>query len=258
MKDLINIRLEEIRRENKLSRKDIEEISGFNHLTIGGYERGNRTPSKEYIEFISLYFGYKKEYIEGKSEDKFLDYVIRVLYMYQKIFNYDDKKMSEKLVIEENKYKDFYEFNFEKIEDFKRLDFIFDFAFKCNIKLISFFPELLKKDILEESNRTLAKDINFENTAKKSFYYQKIGAEMLIEFIETNNISGIEIHPRLYAEYIKLRNTPLEITPDTQKKSIPDKYKEILELLPYASDSFIQNLKNKLLELKKAQQIEDL
>jgi transcriptional regulator with XRE-family HTH domain len=258
MKNLINTRLEEIRKEHKLSRKALEEISGFKARTIESYERGQNPPSKEYLEFISLYFGYKKEYIEGKSENKFLDYVIRVLLMYQKIFNYDDKKMCEKLIIEENKYKDFYEFDFEKIEDFKRFDFIFDFAFKCNIKLISFFPELLKKDILEESNKTLTKDINFENTVKKSFYYQKIGAEMLIEFIETNDINGIEIHPRLYAEYIKLRNTPLEITPDTQKESIPDKYKEILELLPYASDNFLHNLEKKLLELKKAQQIEDL
>ena len=64
MKDLINIRLEDIRKEHKLTRKALEEISGFKARNIENYERGISKPSNEYIEFISLYFGYKKEYIE--------------------------------------------------------------------------------------------------------------------------------------------------------------------------------------------------
>ena len=99
MNKKINEILTTIRKEHKLTRPDIERIAGFKVSTIESYERGSRKPSIEYIEFISLYFGYKKEYIEGKSEDKFLDYGIKTLLMYQSIYNYDDKKMAELLAI---------------------------------------------------------------------------------------------------------------------------------------------------------------
>ena len=246
MKDLINIRLEEIRRENKLSRKDIEEISGFNHLTIGGYERGNRTPSKEYIEFISLYFGYKKEYIEGKSEDKFLDYSIKILLMYQKIFNYDDKKMANLLNIS---IQDYYNI-LKNCETTNELIVKFSSSLKISI------PSFLNGRINESKMENSIVELIYEDIQgyKKSIV---ISFDIFKKYFNAND-NIIAITPDYYASIIKQRNQPEIITPDTQKESIPDKYKEILELLPYASDSFTQNLKNKLLELKKAQQIEDL
>ena len=284
MKDLINIRLEEIRRKNKLSRKDIEEISGFNNLTIGGYERGNRTPSKEYIEFISLFFGYKKEYIEGKEvAQKELNEEIATIFRYQRIFNYDDEKIADLLSIDIEDYKEmikilydmkerhenleienkehlsiFESLPFYKVK-LKQIKYYFDvyiyFALMFNIKLQCFSGQFSNNLYLffDENKGKKLKDKGYNSFITFLIYDMPI-----YEQLSKNYDSGLDITPDYYASIIKQRNQPEIITPDTQKESIPDKYKEILELLPYASDSFTQNLKNKLLELKKAQQIEDL
>jgi len=55
--------LMEIRKENKLSRKALSFLSGFNENTILAYERNMRKPSKEYIRFMSLYFDVSEDYM---------------------------------------------------------------------------------------------------------------------------------------------------------------------------------------------------
>lgn len=237
MKDLINIRLEEIRKEHKLSRKGLEEISGFKARTIESYERGQNPPSKEYIEFICLFFGYSINFINGKDSTLLNDFK-RVINIFQSIFNYDDEKMAELLNISLEEYKNKYNYLTCEHTISKKLDENFLLLEKLNIKPSSISLTLNEMEL------------------KKIFFTVEIkNLENRFLTLETN---GLNITPEYYALIIKQRNQPEIITPDTQKESIPDKYKEILELLPYASDSFIQNLKNKLLELKKAQQIEDL
>jgi len=46
----------EIRKSKKLTRKELSDISGFKERTIASYERGEREPTKEYINFIESYF----------------------------------------------------------------------------------------------------------------------------------------------------------------------------------------------------------
>lgn len=285
MKDLINIRLEEIRKEHKLSRKGLEEISGFKARTIESYERGQNPPSIEYIEFISLYFGYKKEYIEGKEvTQKELNEEIATIFMYQKIFNYDDEKMADLLSIDIEDYKEIIKILYEingrhenlKIENQEHLtifenlpyhkvrlkmiyryyDIYIYFALMLNINLKCFsgqFDNNLYFIFEDNKNNRQIKDRGLNDFITFIMYDLPI-----YEQLSKNYDNGLDITTKYYASIIKQRNQPEIITPDTQKESIPDKYKEILELLPYASDSFTQNLKNKLLELKKAQQIEDL
>lgn len=59
----ISKKLEFIRKSEKLTRRALSELSGFNERTILSYERAERTPSDDYITFISAYFGYDKNSI---------------------------------------------------------------------------------------------------------------------------------------------------------------------------------------------------
>ena len=58
MKKLINKTIEKIRKDNKLSRRELAELSGFKERTILSYERGENQISSEYLKFICLYFGF--------------------------------------------------------------------------------------------------------------------------------------------------------------------------------------------------------
>lgn len=284
MNKKINEILTTIRKEHKLTRPDIERIAGFKVSTIESYERGSRKPSIEYIEFISLYFGYKKEYIEGKEvTQKELNEEIATIFRYQRIFNYDDEKMADLLSIDIEDYKEmikvlydikerhenleienkehlsiFENLPFHKVR-LKQIKYYFDvyiyFALVFNIKLQCFSGQFSNNLYLffDENKGKKVKDKGYNTFITFLIYDMPI-----YEQLSKNYDIGLDITPEYYAQIIKQRNQPEIITPDTQKESIPDKYKEILELLPYASDSFTQNLKNKLLELKKAQQIEDL
>lgn len=252
MKDLINIRLEEIRKEHKLTRKDIENISGFKARTVESYERGQNKPSVEYIEFISLYFGYKKEYIEGKlsqNDNIYLDFAVCSIKIFQSVFNYDDKKMSELLNISVNDYISL--LNTDKLTD--NIELMYKISNSLNISLHSLIEAKMIESIFNDEIVTM---IYINKSGKKLKI--EMGKDKYFKINENKEFEKFYIDIEYYAQIIKQRNQPEIITPDTQKESIPDKYKEILELLPYASDNFTQNLKKKLLELKKAQQIEDL
>ena len=66
--------LVEVRKQKKLTRKKISELSGFNERTIASYERGERTLSEEYINFIEDYFNIDiKEIIEDRVHLKYYD-----------------------------------------------------------------------------------------------------------------------------------------------------------------------------------------
>lgn len=282
MKNLINTRLEIVRKEHKLTRKGLEEISGFKERTIGSYERGENTPSKEYIEFMCLFFGYIENYFKNDKFGK-LDKIINIILMYQSIFNYDNKKMSELLNISLDKYINNFNLNIREKNhissygDDSYINFTpnerFTIAENLGIK-----PSLLYGK-LEDERKSIIKDLEkveyqkiLKNEPKKTHHeimselmfndnFTKAKNEALKELIERENKAeknGINLTHEYYAEIIKQRNNPDIVTPNTQKETIPDKYKDIIELLPYASDSFIENLKKKLISLKEAQQLEDL
>lgn len=279
MQNSIGNRLEEIRKEHKLSRKGLEEISGFKARTIESYEKGQNQPSREYIEFISLYFGYTEDYIKGLIADELiediiiynketfdisnddinisdilsnennhfyftdinvtLDETVRILKMYQSIYNYNNIKMAEILEISPNDYENTIKNNYSFFDFYEPLEL----ALKLNIKPISFGSFLIRLAVL--------------NTEDKE-HYEKLKDKCETIEIKQFLTNPLYVNPSYYASIIKQRNSPEIVTPNTQKELIPDKYKEILELLPFAPDSFTQNLKDKLLEMKKAQKLEDL
>jgi len=253
MNKSINEIITHIRKEHKLSRKALEELSGFKARTIESYERGQNPPSKEYIEFISLYFGYKKEYIEGKIDDRsdiYLNKGKQTLKIYQSIFNYDNQKMSELLEISIEEYISLLE-----RMDGACFDIVINISKKLNIK----FNCLTKTKLIDEIQTSIRHD--------EKFYRNRNDYQGLIDDIKEDldkkdiidllNKKGLNITPEYYVSIIKQRNNPDIITPNTKKESIPDKYKDIVELLPFAPDNFLENLKNKLLELKRIQQFED-
>ena len=60
-------KLSQMRKDAKLSRRELAEISGFNEHTILAYERNQNPASNEYLEFCSLYFGYEIKSIENDN-----------------------------------------------------------------------------------------------------------------------------------------------------------------------------------------------
>ena len=60
-------KLAQMRKDAKLSRRELAEISGFNEHTILAYERNQNPASNEYLEFCSLYFGYEIKSIENDN-----------------------------------------------------------------------------------------------------------------------------------------------------------------------------------------------
>ena len=60
-------KLAQMRKDAKLSRRELADISGFNEHTILAYERGQNPASNEYLEFCSLYFGYEIKSIENDN-----------------------------------------------------------------------------------------------------------------------------------------------------------------------------------------------
>ncbi len=238
MEKLINQRLEDIRKKHKLTRKCLEFISGFKERTIGSYERGEREVSKEYIEFISLYFGYTEDYIRGQKGGV-IDNVVRIVKMYQSIYNYSDIKMSKILHIDIEDYKTNFNTKFYNSESIGYIEYKSNYTFK-----------VLEKLNIKPSSVDL---FLYHIQSKEVFFDNKIkNLKNRYNALETK---GIEISPSYYASIIKQRNNPQTVTPNTQKETIPNKYKEILELLPYAPDSFIKTLKEKLETMKKVQEL---
>ncbi len=268
MEKLINQKLEDIRKKHKLTRKGLEFISGFKERTIGSYERGEREISKEYIEFICLFFGVEKDNFYFQISD-----VARIILMYKSIYNYDNEKMAKLLKMPLEEYKKKINLNRSDI-DFNYIEYTpnerFYIAEKLGIKPSLLYGRLEedKKNIIKNLERIEYKKIK-EITPEKEYYeiggelifnenFKKMKDEAIKDILERENKAekkGINITPEYYASIIKQRNNPQTVTPNTQKETIPNKYKEILELLPYAPDSFIKTLKEKLETMKKVQEL---
>lgn len=227
----INKKLEQIRRERKLTRKDLENISGFKERTIGSYERGENYPSKEYLDFISLYFGYTKDSIlDEKSDIAKLDNFTNTILMYKSIYNETDEKMAILLSYAYDDIKKYYD-NIENIYN----------VFKNNLDI----SQLIK--ICETLH------ITFDCLVKDLSIFTHITPKEKEKIKELNTI-GLNITPEYYASIIKKRNTPEKITPLNTLSDIPPKHQELLELLKFAPDSFADEIIKKLKEIKKLQE----
>lgn len=239
MQKLINEVIADIRKKHKLSRKGLENLSGFKERTIIAYERGEREVSKEYIEFMSLYFGYTEDYVRGKGIFLLSDF-LQIVNIYQSIYDYDDEKMSKLLNISINEYQESFNFTskakYDHIYCNNRTNEVFIILEKLNIK-----PSSMKLFLYNIQKNEIHRDSKILNLDDR---YNKL------------ELNGINITPEYYANIIKKRNEPKEnYTPISEVNKLPEKYKEIIELLPFAPDSFIDTLIEKLKTLKEAQKL---
>lgn len=258
MKELIKQKITNIRKKYKLTRKELEAISGFKERNISAYERGEVNPSIDYINFISLYFGYTKESIlSDSSELAPLDKAVRILLMYQSIFNYDDEKMADLLGLlggcdKETAIGVLYSnyLNENNALSIKVPAVTLRIAKNLNIKF-----SLLSDYSLADLADSYADSVKRRHISHKAFY-ELIERDFKVkdEIKELEN-NGLDITPDYYASIIKKRNNPETITPLSTLADIPEKHKELLALLPVAPDSFVDEIIKKLKAMQDLQRI---
>jgi len=240
MPKMINEILLEIRKNHKFSRKGLSNLSGFKERTILSYERGENKPSDKYITFISLYFNVSEDFIRGGSEQKkMIDPLERVILMYKDIYGFDDSGMIEI----------FYNKNLDYVEILK------SFYYKSS------------PDIWETLK--IAKFLNIKPSSfgwNKSHEIWRKGYPMYFDSKEEHKLfltkvihqeeKGILLNEKYYAEMIKRRNLAKDnYTPVMEPKKLPKKHQDILDLLPYASDRFLEDIYQKLKRLKEIQSL---
>ncbi len=237
MEKPINQIVTEIRKKAKLSRKGLEVISGFKERTVIAYERGENPIPQKYIEFISLYFNcYEENLLKGECIE--IDKALRVLLMYQSIFDYDDKKM-QKLIkpvaLDYVIFKKDLQLSLQTTP-YKKEEWLFEIAEALNIK-----PSLLDGS-LELTKQYLRLNRSIEEEEKKEILKALSKRELKAEE------NGFNITPAYYAENVKKKNEHKNMN------ILPEKHRKVVELLPYATDNFIDTLIEKLEIIKKAQQ----
>ena len=104
-------KLAQMRKDAKLSRRELAEISGFNEHTILAYERNQNPASNEYLEFCSLYFGYEIKSIENDNlELKKMREAERVLKTFHALASRDNRDYFFDFDVDE-----FYDYNENEI-----------------------------------------------------------------------------------------------------------------------------------------------
>lgn len=269
MKTLVSEKLEKIRKERKLSRRGLHDISGFKEPTIVSYEKGINQPSNEYLDFVSLYFGYTKDSILDDKTPKLekMDKIVNTLLMYQSIFNYTDDKMQKLLKgalfvtdmdnfdEKENRYK----MKQISYNDFKKYGRISDRA--DNIiriaKALNVTYDCLSEFRLIDDIQAVTDDEGYQKYSHYKSFYDDIKESMQFKGeIDLLNASGLNITPEYYANIIKKRNNPETITPLNTLENIPPKHQELLSLLRFAPDSFTDEIIAKLKAMQKLQNLQ--
>ncbi|MCI7075982.1 MAG: helix-turn-helix domain-containing protein [Campylobacter sp.] len=98
-------KLRAMRKEAKLSRRELAEISGFNEHTILAYERNQNPPSNDYVKFCALYFGYELSSIQDSAKElEKMSENEQVLGIYKEIENCDFNGILENCDINTNDY----------------------------------------------------------------------------------------------------------------------------------------------------------
>ena len=254
-------KLFEIRKNSKLSRRKLSDLSGFKEPTIVGYEKGLRKPSEEYIRFISLYFNVLEEYIKGLNEQK-EEYtpLKRVFLMYQDIYSYSDSEMANLLDFKNNTemYQKLLKEDVYNVKN-RGICVILESLEYLNIKpscvgltLPSIEP---KEPNLERLEKKLDKNAIDEHLKQNQEYFEERKAlfDKRIVILEKK---GINLNVEYYAENIKRRNLAKKnYTPPKEVKELPKKYQAIVDLFPYASDKFLNDIYSRLKTMKEIQSI---
>ena len=259
MNNVVHEILLEVRKNNKLSRKKLSDLSGFKEPTIVSYEKGLRKVSKEYIKFISLYFNVSEEYINGAT-NKNEEYtpLKRTFLMYQDIYNYTNKEMGNLLDFKSNEkfYKEFLEEDVLNLKN-RRINLLIESLEYLNIKpscvgLVLPSIELIEKNTERLENNLDEETVNEYLSQNKEWHEER--KALLDKRITVLEEKGINLNKEYYAKNIKQRNLAKKnYTPVKEVKELPKKLQDVVDLLPYASDKFLEDIKTKLKAMKDIQ-----
>ena len=131
-------KLAKMRKDTKLSRRELADISGFNEHTILAYERNQNPASNDYVKFCALYFGYELTSIQDSAKElEKMSENEQVLGIYKEIENCDFNGILENCDINTNDYTP------SKYAEFVRLQNANQKLRKSNIEIQSIDLELL-------------------------------------------------------------------------------------------------------------------
>ncbi|MGX9931996.1 helix-turn-helix transcriptional regulator [Virgibacillus salarius] len=63
-------RLKELRKQKKLTQKELGEIINVSKVSISGYESGDRTPDTDNLKRLADYFGVSSDYLLGREKEE--------------------------------------------------------------------------------------------------------------------------------------------------------------------------------------------
>lgn len=228
-----------IRKDSKLSRKKLSDLSGFKEPTIVSYEKGLRRVSDKYITFISLYFNVSEDFIKGNIEMKLIyDPVKRVLLMYKDIYNFNDDGMIEI----------FHDKNLDYVETLR------SFYYKSSLTVIE---KLEVSEILNIKPSSFGWNKMSDIYIKwNMFFDSKEEHNQFMKLVLIQEEKGILLDSDYYADMIKKRNLAKDnYVPIQEPQKLEEKYQKICDLLPYASDKFLDDIHSKLKSMKDIQSL---
>ena len=65
---MLGIRLKELRNQKKLTQKQLAEKINVTHVSISGYESGNRSPDTETLQRLADFFEVSTDYLLGRTD----------------------------------------------------------------------------------------------------------------------------------------------------------------------------------------------
>lgn len=83
-------KLAKMRKDAKLSRRELAEISGFNEHTILAYERNQNPASNDYVKFCAFYFGYKIESVRDSAKELEKMSILKQTFIIYQAIEYDE------------------------------------------------------------------------------------------------------------------------------------------------------------------------
>lgn len=65
---MLGTRLKDLRNQEKLTQKQLAEKINVTHVSISGYESGNRSPDTDTLQRLADFFGVSTDYLLGRSD----------------------------------------------------------------------------------------------------------------------------------------------------------------------------------------------
>lgn len=66
---MLSERLKSLRKSKKLTQKQLAEKINVTHVSISGYESGNRSPDTDTLQRLADFFGVSTDYILGRTDN---------------------------------------------------------------------------------------------------------------------------------------------------------------------------------------------